>query len=247
MDGTERTRGHGLHGEREFRWRGGEVSRIEALSDAAFAFALTLLALSSEVPRTFDELRRLFVELPVFLACSAVLVMIWYFHYRYHRRFGFEDFPSVLFNATLLVLVLFYVYPLKFMMTFLWSLIRGTDGRTVLDDGTVVHMLARSDGQALMWMYGGGYAAIFVLFLLMYAHAWRHRERLDLDARERWQCGAEMLNHGYSAAVGLLACGLAALGPRWAAAAGFSFFLLPVGHAAIGILGAVRFTRRFGG
>lgn len=237
---------HGLHGEREFRWRGGDVSRIEALADAAFAFALTLLAISTEVPRTFAELRVLFVELPVFLACAAVLVMIWYFHYRYHRRFGLEDFPSVLFNAALLILVLFYVYPLKFMMTFLWAQIRGAGFGVVGPDGTMVPMIERSDGGALMWMYGGGYAAIFLLFLAMYAHAWRHRTKLDLDARERWQCRAEMVNHAYSAGVGLLACGIVALGPEWVGLAGFSFFLLPIGHTAIGVFYGWKFKQEFG-
>jgi len=34
-----------------FRWRSHEISRIEGLSDAVFAFAVTLLVVSLEVPR----------------------------------------------------------------------------------------------------------------------------------------------------------------------------------------------------
>ena len=43
--------------QRGFRLRGlGEVSRVEALSDGVIAFAITLLVVSLEVPRTFDQL-----------------------------------------------------------------------------------------------------------------------------------------------------------------------------------------------
>ena len=36
--------------------RGREVTRLEALSDAVFGFAATLLVVSLEVPQTFPEL-----------------------------------------------------------------------------------------------------------------------------------------------------------------------------------------------
>jgi uncharacterized membrane protein len=43
-------------GKTQFRWRSEEVSRIEGLSDAVFGFAITLLVVSLEVPKTFNEL-----------------------------------------------------------------------------------------------------------------------------------------------------------------------------------------------
>ena len=39
-----------------FRWRGEEITRIEGLSDAVFGFAVALLIVSTEVPKTFDAL-----------------------------------------------------------------------------------------------------------------------------------------------------------------------------------------------
>lgn len=39
-------------------WRCHEVLRIEAFSDAVFAFSITLLIVSLEVPRTFSELTK---------------------------------------------------------------------------------------------------------------------------------------------------------------------------------------------
>lgn len=47
---------HRLGEHKKFRWRSHEVSRTDGLSDAVFGFAITLLFVSLEVPRTFAEL-----------------------------------------------------------------------------------------------------------------------------------------------------------------------------------------------
>ena len=46
-----------LNKQDKFRYRGNEIFRIEALSDAVFAFSVSLLAASLEVPQTFHELK----------------------------------------------------------------------------------------------------------------------------------------------------------------------------------------------
>jgi uncharacterized membrane protein len=60
---------HGIGVEKHFRWRGGEITRLEGFSDAVFAFALTLLVVSLEVPHTFDELLDTIRGFPAFGIC----------------------------------------------------------------------------------------------------------------------------------------------------------------------------------
>ena len=43
--------------QERFHHRSHEILRIEALSDAVFAFSVSLLAASLEVPQTFEELK----------------------------------------------------------------------------------------------------------------------------------------------------------------------------------------------
>jgi uncharacterized membrane protein len=103
----------------DFRWRGHEVTRIEGLSDAVFAFAITLLVVSLEVPKTFAELAETMHGFGAFLISFVLLFFVWFNQYKFFRRYGLRDTLTVVLNAVLLFVVLFYVYPLKFLFTFL--------------------------------------------------------------------------------------------------------------------------------
>ncbi len=165
----------GLLPESYFRWRGGEITRLEAFCDVVFGFALTLLVVSLEVPKTYAEMMTAMRGFLPFAVCFSQLVMIWLAHYRFSRRFGLEDPYTVFLNLVLLFLVLFYVYPLKFVFALVFSQLTGTD----FARGVGWHEAA-----VLMRVYAIGFTAVFSLFALMYAHAYRLRNELELNPVE---------------------------------------------------------------
>ena len=71
-----------------FRLRGGQVTRLESFSDAVFGFALTLLVVSLDVPKTFPDLMATVRGFPAFALCFLFLTLLWNGHYRYCRRIG---------------------------------------------------------------------------------------------------------------------------------------------------------------
>src|SRR5213078_4933014 len=130
---------------KKFRWRSHEISRIEGLSDAVFGFAVTLLVVSLEVPNTFGALMEAMRGFGAFAVSFTLLIVVWYNQYKYFRRYALQDNYTVVLNAVLLFVVLFYVYPLKFVFSFLISLFTGQGARVRLPNGTVTTMVENAD------------------------------------------------------------------------------------------------------
>src|SRR5205823_4956458 len=133
------------------QWPKREVLRLESFSDAVFAFALTLLVVSLEVPKTFGDLVLALKGAPAFGVCFLLLWVIWREHHRFFRRYGLDDTATVWLNAILLFVVLLYVYPLKFLFTLLLGgLLWGVQAP-----------IERGQIGPLMAIYSSGYAAVF--------------------------------------------------------------------------------------
>ena len=216
-------------GERDFRWRGASVSRIEGLSDGVFALALTLIVVALEVPTSYAELIELFVQVPVFAACFTLLVVLWFVHHRFHRRFGLEDTRTLLLNALLLFLVLLYVYPLRFMAEFLYNAL-------LLRRVAPSASMSWSEARTLMLIYGAGVVSIYGVYALMYAHAWSKRAELQLDSVERVLTKSEMHAHLLSAGIGVVSIAIAAANAAWIPYAGFAYALMGPVHGVHGWL-----------
>src|SRR5579862_9365312 len=94
----------------DFRLRGKQhVTRLESFSDCVFAFALTLLVVSLEVPKSFTDLLSAMRGMVAFAFCFAVLFGLWSRHHTFFRRFGLEDGATKALTACLLFVVLAYV------------------------------------------------------------------------------------------------------------------------------------------
>jgi uncharacterized membrane protein len=187
-------------GEEDFRWRGKDISRMEGFSDAVFAFAVTLLVVSLEVPKTFDELLATMRGFFAFAICFALLLFVWHEHYKYFRRYGPRDTPTLWLNSALLFLVLLYVYPLKFLFTMVIDQWFGfTDNE----------MIEPSQIPLLLVIYGAGFVAIQLVFVLMYLRAYSLRGELGLDARELSVTREEIQGALLNVSVGLASVAIA--------------------------------------
>ena len=209
--------------EKHFRWRGGRITRLEGFTDAVFAFAVTLLVVSLEVPRTFAELMAVMKGFVAFGICFTMLTWVWYHHYLFSRRYGLQTPYVIVLNLLLMFVVLFYVYPLKFLFTLV---IGGVGGGRIMPQAAVETMILPTQSAALMLIFCVGYTAVFVIFGLLYQHAWNVRAALQLDAFETVRTAQARAQHFGFAAVGVLVALAAVLLPtRFAGSSGLLFFL----------------------
>jgi uncharacterized membrane protein len=217
----------------EFRRRSHEVSRIEAFSDVVFGFSLTLLVVSLEVPHTFHELMADMRGFVPFAVCFALLAQVWWLHHNFFRRYGLDDAVTATLNFVLLFVILFYTYPLKFVFVGLFNQMTGH--QPVDATGHTIVWIDSNQAPTLMAIYGLGYAAVFLVFVLLYRNALRKRDQLELTALEIFDTRTSIMESGFQLGVGILCAAAAAILPaRLGGLSGFLFFLLPIGMTIIG-------------
>ncbi len=167
----------------DFEWRGQNVSRIENLSDIVFALALGMMLFGGPPPQTFSELVRFLISIIPVTASFVILFMIWNAHFVFFRRYALADNTIVLINSTLLLMVLFTAYPLKFIFeSFFWYITANITG----DFSQLIEteMTFTNSGRSMAF-FGVGYALIYTLLSFMYAHAVRKSDLIGLSPKER--------------------------------------------------------------
>ncbi|HTE01196.1 MAG TPA: TMEM175 family protein [Mucilaginibacter sp.] len=209
------------------RWRSHEPTRLETFSDAVFAFAVTLIIVSLEVPKSFDELFETMKGFVAFGACFAILFLIWNNQNIFFRRFGLVDSYTTALNGILLFVVLTYTYPLKFLFTLVFS-----GDSTYLNHGERLSMITPEQVPQLMYVYNLGYMAIYLLFYLMYRHAQNHAEKIELTPFELFETRSMMYINLLNVLIGLIAIVVTFLLPsNLKGASGYVYFLIPVAYS----------------
>jgi uncharacterized membrane protein len=201
-----------IGGEEGFSWRGQEVLRMEGFADAVFGFALTLLVVSLEVPNTFDELLATMRGFFAFAISGLLLYAVWFDHYMFFRRYGLQDTLTMHLSSVLLFVVLFYVYPLKFLFTALMDQLLGFSTQVGSSTGDVVETIRAGQWPLLLVLFGVGFVVVQLVFFLLYWRAYALRELLELDAYEASRTRQEIQGYLLLAGVGLSSIAIALLG-----------------------------------
>lgn len=226
----------------KFRWRGGDVSRVEGFSDGVFALTLTLLVVTSTIPATFHELFLVVRDLPVAIVTFALITLAWHYHYLFFRRYGLEDGLTIALNAVFLFLVVFFAYPLRFLATFLWYLVLGEPVDPLFAGGEGWTTDALSQRVWMMYFYGAGIAGVFGVLTLMTWRALRLRAQLELDELEVFLTRTSMAHFMVPTTVALVSIATVAATSN-PGLGGVLYFTLGPLHFVVGVLCGTRADR----
>jgi uncharacterized membrane protein len=188
-----------------FRLRGIAMTRLETFIDAAFAFAITMLVIAAQqIPDNIQTLLAAFKNVPTFVCSIAVLGIFWRGHWLWSRRYGLEDGVSILISWGMVVTILIFIYPLKLIFGGMWYLLsNGQIGQPFSLHTT------ESQARAIFAIYALGLIAISAEILLLNLQAWRLREPLRLNARERLVTRGELSGWSIPVSVGIVSLVLA--------------------------------------
>lgn len=195
-----------------FTRRGQGGSRIESLSDGVFALAIAMLLLSTSVPANFAELWLFASDIFSFGICSIFVYWIWRTQVLFFQRYGLTEEQYVLrLSFLLIMLVPYYIYALKFLMSWLVGFF-GAAGKSLLfgipffeSAGYLMGLINMTEMPWLMCIYAIGFSGVFLVFTLLYNFVLKHQEALNLSIQEKIET-----QYSYQQYIGLVGVGLLA-------------------------------------
>lgn len=146
-------------------------ARLDAFTDAAFAFAVTLMVVGGGGgPIDLATMRSLVAAVPSFAIGFAIIAMFWFSHVQWRHYRGEGDWRSVLLSFALIFVVLIYITPLRAMAT-----------------SFAAYLLGRPDAlggdlRTLFTLYGVGFTTMAALTAALFGDALR-AEGMTADRR----------------------------------------------------------------
>jgi len=163
------------------KYRGAVASRVDNLTDAVFGIAITLLIFNLANPNSFDDLVGFAKTLPAFLLSISFLLLIWNEHFRFSEIYTLNDTQLIMLNTLFLALIIFFVYPLRFLALLLTNLVF---------QANIDISIALDQMHFLMIFYGLAIFALYFVLFLFYVRAMQRKEELELNDFEifhtRW-------------------------------------------------------------
>ncbi len=200
-------------GLENFTPRGDGGSRLEALSDGVFSLAIAILLLSSSVPKNFDELWIFVLDIIPFGICMLFIYWIWRQHITFFLRYGLVDSKITALNTILLFFVLCYVYPLKFLMSwlvkFFYASLSGNFASQIQEFNAIIPF---EKMPVLMIIYSSGFVCIFLILYVFYNIAHQKKDQLKLSTLEVYETRYSRDEKIYLVGIGTLSIMLAILG-----------------------------------
>jgi hypothetical protein len=213
-----------------FRMRGMEMTRLETFTDAAFAFAVTLLVISvDDVPRSYPEFIEALKQIPAFIGCFAQLMLFWWGHHTWSRRYGLEDGWSMCLSLTLVATVLIYIYPLRAILSAFFA---NASGNFL----PVPFELDVAQIGTLFVIFGAGFSTLAGLLVGLYLIALRRADTLCLSRREKIFTQGDAIGWGLVCLTGIISTLVAGLlSDELSPLAGFVYWSLIVTMPAFGM------------
>lgn len=163
--------------------RSAQSTRMDNLTDAVFGIAITLLIFNLANPNSYADLIQFTKTLPAFLISIAFLILIWREHTDFSKIYGLDDTWIVIMNTLFLALVIFFVYPLRFLSLFLTKIFFQIN----LDIS-----ISGADVSDLMIYFSFIVFAIYFLVFMFYLRAEKIKAQLKLTDYEQFYTKAHM-------------------------------------------------------
>ena len=147
-----------------------------------------------------------------FAISFSLLYLVWYDHYKFFRRYGLNDSFTMHLSTVLLFVVLFYIYPLKFLFTALMDQLLGFSTQVGSSAGNVIETIEPGQWPLLMVIFGVGFVVVQVVFALLYWRAYTLRGMLNLNDYEASITRQELQGFLILTGIGLASIAIAWLG-----------------------------------